>query len=59
MVEVVLGCSACLQVYVVEVQPQVALTGGALEVVPSPGGCRGTCSRPGGGRRGSALVVVP
>ena len=39
-----------------------AFTGGALEVVPKPGGaagCGSTCSRPGGGRRGNALVVVP
>ena len=33
-----------------------------FDVVPKPGGAAGcgcTCSRPGGGRRGSALVVVP
>ena len=73
MVEVVQDCSACLQVDVVEVQQQVvvvlasvvlasveviggAFTGGALDVVSSPGG---TCSNPGGGRSGSALLVVP
>ena len=36
-----------------------AFGGGAFEVVPSAGGCRGTCSSPGGGHRGSALAVVP
>ena len=62
MVEVVLGCSACLLVYAVEVQQQVVVVlaevvaqlvaGGAVDVVPSGGGT-GTCSR------GMALVVVP